>query len=494
MTRLKTIKLGSFLALGLLALTLVIFPAQAAPAAQATPRPLPTHKACHVCGDEIPLGTPTPEPDGVVHAVMFWMLGCGHCEYIRANTLPLLQAEYGPAFDLLQVKVDTRADVDLLYAIGDRLGIGRVGVPLLLIGDHVLLGSQEIPEKLPGLIEEYIDAGGVPAPVIPELEKFSSLAAPAVPPSDAVVRMILFSTLDCSACDLTIRQALAPLQETHAGRMEFITVDVVTAQDVEYLYQVAAGYGLDKDEVELPLIIIGEHILIDQEIAAELPALLDEYLAQGGVDFPSLPPRADAAPVAAQPVEPSAPVQETPLRPNGFTLAIVVLVLMCIALVFSLAAFFIEIPWPSWPWLDWLFPVLIVIGMGVAGYLSYVETQSVSAVCGPVGDCNAVQDSPYATLFGFLPIGVLGLMGYAALLAAWLAHRFIPRLRKLSALGMFGMAFFGVAFSIYLTYLEPFVIQAVCMWCISSAIIMTLLLILSLPPAIRQLNAPGEHE
>jgi uncharacterized membrane protein len=54
---------------------------------------------------------------------------------------------------------------------------------------------------------------------------------------------------------------------------------------------------------------------------------------------------------------------------------------------------------------------------------------------------------------------------------------------------MFGMAFFGVVFSIYLTYLEPFVIRAVCLWCISSAVIMALLLLLSLPSAIWQLNA-----
>ncbi len=47
---------------------------------------------------------------------------------------------------------------------------------------------------------------------------------------------------------------------------------------------------------------------------------------------------------------------------------------------------------------DWLIPVVIVFGIGAAGYLSHVETQEVAAVCGPVGDCNAVQNSPYAIL------------------------------------------------------------------------------------------------
>lgn len=52
-------------------------------------------------------------------------------------------------------------------------------------------------------------------------------------------------------------------------------------------------------------------------------------------------------------------------------------------------------------------------------YMAYVETQAVEAVCGPVGDCNAVQNNSYAKLFGVLPVGVLGVVGYAAILAAW---------------------------------------------------------------------------
>jgi uncharacterized membrane protein len=54
---------------------------------------------------------------------------------------------------------------------------------------------------------------------------------------------------------------------------------------------------------------------------------------------------------------------------------------------------------------------------------------------------------------------------------------------------LLGMTVFGVLFSLYLTFLEPFVIKAVCMWCITSAVIMTLLLLLSLKPALLSLQA-----
>ena len=135
-------------------------------------------------------------------------------------------------------------------------------------------------------------------------------------------------------------------------------------------------------------------------------------------------------------------------------------------------------------------PVLTLIGLGVAIYLAYVEIRAVSAVCGPVGDCNAVQSSPYARLFGVLPIGVLGVIGYAAILSGW----FYPKLRsdrlaQVAPLVVFGMTFFGVLFSLYLTYLEPFVIRAVCAWCLTSAVIMTLLLLVSLKPALQAMSS-----
>jgi uncharacterized membrane protein len=89
-------------------------------------------------------------------------------------------------------------------------------------------------------------------------------------------------------------------------------------------------------------------------------------------------------------------------------------------------------------------------------------------------------------LFDILPVGVLGLLGYIALLAAWLAQKFIPKLKKASAIGFWGLAFLAVIFSLYLTYLEPFVIRAVCIWCLSSAMIVTLLLLLGTPHAVYQ--------
>jgi uncharacterized membrane protein len=135
--------------------------------------------------------------------------------------------------------------------------------------------------------------------------------------------------------------------------------------------------------------------------------------------------------------------------------------------------------------------------MGVAIYLSYVEMTGDLAMCGPVGDCNAVQQSPYAKLFGFLPVGLVGLLGYLAILVAWLVGRLrSERLADNAAIALLGMTAFGTLFMVGLTFLEPFVIGATCLWCLSSAVIITCLLWLSVGPAIAaldRLEGPGEE-
>jgi uncharacterized membrane protein len=90
---------------------------------------------------------------------------------------------------------------------------------------------------------------------------------------------------------------------------------------------------------------------------------------------------------------------------------------------------------------------------------------------------------------------VVGAIGYIAILFTWLWRRFrTDSLSRISGLIMYGMALFGTLFSIYLTYLELFVIHAVCIWCLSSAVIITVLMLLSLPPITQWLAISDEEE
>jgi uncharacterized membrane protein len=167
---------------------------------------------------------------------------------------------------------------------------------------------------------------------------------------------------------------------------------------------------------------------------------------------------------------------------NG--IAVLVLIGMIACVIAVLIYFLSESDPKGWNWPRWSVPILAILGLAVSAYLLYVEATGAQAVCGPTGDCNAVQHSPYARLFGIIPIGLMGIAGYVAILVAWLISSFGPaRLQRALTLAIWGMAWFGIIFSIYLTFLEPFVIGATCMWCISSAIIMSLLFLASTRPA-----------
>lgn len=321
-----------------------------------------------------------------------------------------------------------------------------------------------------------------------------------------IVHAVMFWMDGCPHCEDVIQNILPPLHEKYDTQFELLMIEVVTTQDVDTLYRVAASYNIPKEQTGVPFLMIGDQVLVgSDQVREQLPIILEDFLASGGMDWPANPILADilpaSAPTSSLPAvaEATLPADTAPAAPahmqsNGFTLAIVIMIGMAIALLYSIIAFATGKTFPQPVWGDWLIPILIIIGIGVAAYLSYVETQSVKAICGPVGDCNTVQQSSYAKLFGVLPVGVLGLLGYLGLFAAWLARKYFSKWKKRADLAFFGMTFFAVLFSLYLTYLEPFVIRAVCIWCLTSSVIVTLLLLLGLPPALRHFAITDEGD
>lgn len=120
-----------------------------------------------------------------------------------------------------------------------------------------------------------------------------------------------------------------------------------------------------------------------------------------------------------------------------------------------------------------LLAAVSVAGLAVSLYLTWTYAAGAAPAC--VGDsaaCETVQSSPYSRIFG-VPVAALGLGGYAALLVS-------AALRG-AAGTVFGLfvALVGTLFSGYLTWLELFVIEAVCQWCVASAVLMVAALALA---------------
>jgi len=368
----------------------------------------------------------------VVHAVMFYSPSCGHCHQVISEVLPPLIEKYGDQFVIVGVNVADAGGQALYQAAITQFAIPqeRLGVPTLIIGDNVLVGSLEIPQQLPGLIEDYLAEGGRDWPAIPGLVE--ALEASATTPEPATPQPTAPTTteIDETPTTETTSAPIGPVAPTGTVTPTGTMAPVATADS------------------GIPGIVTDED-------------WFDRYARD----------------------------------PLGNSISVLVLIGMLISVLYQAMALTHtpgEAALRRW---RWAIPPLVVLGLIVAGYLAYVETQQVTAVCGPVGDCNAVQQSEFALLFGFLHIAVLGVIGYVGIGVAWAVARFGSGLWvHLAKLALVGMAWFGVAFSIYLTFLEPFVIGATCAWCLTSAVLMTLLFWVIAPlarPALAAMREPS---
>ena len=398
--------------------------------------------------------SPAPAQEGVVHAILFYSPTCPHCHEVINRDLPPLRQRFGDRFVIVGVDVTTPGGQELYQATVAYFALpeSRLGVPALVVGPSVLVGSQEIPDRLPGIIERGVATGGIDWPPVDRvravLREQGIIPAPATGQADAAPPAADPPTEPAAERPATTPEAGPAAPETPA-------------------------------ETGRP----GPDALPTSEATDSTPA--DGAGPVAGPSDTSAPaPSADPTTGLNTALDPSSHAVSAPTMgtrflqdPVGNGVAVAVLTTLLLILVWSArTSLSPQASGPVFP--VWVVPVLAVVGVGIAAYLSFVEVTGAQAVCGPVGDCNTVQQSAYARLFGVLPVGVLGLAGYLALVAAWGVGRFGPAgLRGKAVSAAWAMAFLGTLFSAYLTFLEPFVIGATCAWCVSSALVMAALLV-----------------
>ena len=331
--------------------------------------------------------------------------------------------------------------------------------------------------------------------------------------------------------------AVPPVIMAMGDRLQILYVDASTAVGGE-IYWLTIEHFDAHDQTGVPYLIVGETMLYGSvDIPEQFPGIVEQGLAQDGIDWPGIPglvdllsqmvpypstePTVEEAPSPTPLLETptlgetigvtkvpqvATPTPEEPLAATpspmftfdeqqttlvdriksdlaGNILAIIVLIGLIVTFIITLIRVYQQPASQTSPQLSVLVAILAIVGIFVAGYLTFVEASDAEAVCGPVGDCNTVQQSKYAILFGVLPVGLLGLIGYLLIFGAWVIARLdLDRLSDLATVAIFGMTAFGTLFSIYLTFLEPFVIGATCAWCLTSAIVTAALFWLSADP------------
>jgi uncharacterized membrane protein len=123
--------------------------------------------------------------------------------------------------------------------------------------------------------------------------------------------------------------------------------------------------------------------------------------------------------------------------------------------------------------LQWVAGVVAAFGLGVAIYITIADSGGGAPAClAGGGGCETVANSSYSHLAG-VNVAVLGIVGYVLLIGAALLRGDPGRFAG------FAISAIGFGFSLYLTYLELNVINAICQWCVSSAVLMTLLFALN---------------
>ena len=123
----------------------------------------------------------------VVRAVLLYSPTCSHCHQVMTEALPPLRERYGAQLEILEVNVQEPAGSAVYQAAVEQFNPAVRGVPMLIIGDQVLVGSVQIPDQLPALIESYLAAGGVDWPALPDLPGVPIETPPPVTPTPSPI-------------------------------------------------------------------------------------------------------------------------------------------------------------------------------------------------------------------------------------------------------------------------------------------------------------------
>ncbi|NDJ62758.1 MAG: hypothetical protein GYB67_16670 [Chloroflexi bacterium] len=365
----------------------------------------------------------------VAYGLFFYSPSCPHCHEVMDNHWPGIQGEFGDQLRVLFVNVAIPEGSQLMLATTSALNINSNGVPMLVLGSDVMIGSLEIPARAPIVIRDGLANGGIRPPAVPGIDQIFEQAFGAPVPSspaivaeiDAVETLTVGDRLAADPIANTVAIAILIGMVASMGSVLMISLQSLNQQTSNLLLALRGRSG---QRLLLVITLVGLALTV---------SLLAGSSSDLGV---------------------------TALA--GFEVLIFAVAAVTISRIPSASAA------PRW-----LLPLIVIAGLAVAGYLAYVEVTVSEAVCGAVGDCNTVQQSPYARVLG-IPVGVIGIVGYLAMLVTLGARRLIgPRTADAA---LFSMALFGTLFSAYLTFLEPFVIGASCAWCLTSSITMLLIL------------------
>lgn len=129
-------------------------------------------------------------------------------------------------------------------------------------------------------------------------------------------------------------------------------------------------------------------------------------------------------------------------------------------------------------WLYRALIALVIVGLLVSIYMTIYKVTSNDSMCLGSGDCSTVNASIYSEVNG-IPVAVIGILGYVAILGVLIYEKRTPFFKENGTLMIFGMALTGFLFTVWLIYVEVALLKALCPFCLTSQVSMTLIFIMS---------------
>jgi len=364
----------------------------------------------------------TAQTDGKVYAVLFFSPTCPHCHELILENLPPIQEQFGDQLIVLFVDVSTQGGSELAQSAYAHYNISRDDwvVPMMVVNEQVLIGGSEIPSQLPLITQAGLEAGGI--------------AVPSFPLMQSAFEEWQLQNPDASNTALTAVDSTAPItksfnQDPLASIITIVILIGLIVSSIGLVMTRRSGFPLVVPQIAI--------------VIATLVALFIGITITLGEQYDTI-----AMPIAR-----------------------LTFIVMLIAILVAIAGHRVQVT----------VSLVTFVGVIVSAYMAYVEITANPAVCGVIGDCNAVQQSEYASLMG-VPIGAIGVVGYLTMFIISISlNRVLPKYRSLLLFALKVLVGGSAVFTIYLTFLEPFVIGAVCAWCLLSSLIILNLLWLVIP-------------
>lgn len=136
-------------------------------------------------------------------------------------------------------------------------------------------------------------------------------------------------------------------------------------------------------------------------------------------------------------------------------------------------------------WLYRLSVAFVIIGVLVSIYMTIYKLTNNAGMCLGSGDCSVVNASRYAEVNG-IPVAAIGVLGYSAILAVLYMETKQGYFKQNGTLLIFGLALTGFLFTLWLVYVEIVLLKALCPFCVTSQVAMTIIFIIAVIRLIRQ--------